>query len=141
MSRYSAPLRNPDLASKEWQQFFAKLKITDGEYTPVFSSLTIGGAVGDVAYAGRYFRFGGRVWFTIELTTSGSRTIASTAGATYCNPPLLIAQDNICAAVNSGGAPSYGNGIIDKAQNRIYPPTWAATTGDVLISGWYETTF
>ena len=140
MSRYSAPLRNPDLASKEWQQFFAKLKITDGEYTTVFSGLMIGGA-GDVGYAGRFFRFGGRVWFTIELTTSGSRTIASTAGLTYCNPPLLIAQDNICAAVNSGGALSYGNGIIDKAQNRIYPPTWAATMGDVLISGWYETTF
>ena len=141
MSRHAAPLRNPDLNSKEWQQFFAKFKISEGEFTPAFTNLTIGGGVGDVTYKGRYFKFGARVWFTVEVLTGGAKTVASTAASTYFLPPLTIAQDNICAAVNSSGALSYGNGIIDKSQARIYPPTWAATAADVLISGWYETTF
>lgn len=140
MTRFVAPIRNPDITSKEWQQFFAKLKITEADFTPAFTNLTLGGG-GSVAYSGRYFRFGSRVWFTAYIDVSGGRTTSSTPTSTYFNPPLVIAWDNICAAANVTTGASFGNGTIEKATNRIYTPLWTGAGGDIVISGWYETTF
>lgn len=135
----SAPIRNPDLSSKEWQHFFAKLNNADGLFVPAWVGLTLGGG-GAVAHTGRYFKIGPICWFQVLIEVSGGKSTTSSAGTTYFSAPLHVAYDNVCNAVCTANGTDFGQGSVRKATNRIYPPSWSGFSSSIVISGWYETT-
>lgn len=135
-----------------WALWFQKVwnmlsgTVAPKSWTPVASNLTI---VTGATLTGNYTRVGNVIHFKISITTTG--TTASTAGTTTITlpsfldaggnaVPLIAAENDICTVVDAGSFASYGNGIIAANTGLLYPPTWAATAGEVVISGTYRTT-
>ena len=111
---------------------------TQGTWTPTFTSLTevLGG--GTVVKAGRYSRIGRTVFWQVAITTTGGATHACTAGTTYHDLPVVAAQDDTSSASRATTLVGIGVGHLDSTNDRNYPPTWAATTNTIVLSGKYE---
>ncbi len=99
-------------------------------WTPVPTNLTI---VTGATLTGSYTQVGNLVHFSISITTTG--TTASTAGTTTLSIPFTAAENDLCAAAELTTYTSYGNGIIAGGTMTIFPPTWAPTANEVIISG------
>lgn len=136
--KISAPVRNPDLTSKEWVQYFDRLKLGESVFLPKATSLSEAGG-GSLSMTGKYYRIGSLIWFTILLSPTGGHTYASTANTTYFDAPLPVSEDNICGAATITNNASFGLGTIRKATNRIYTPGWASSPSNIVVSGWYVT--
>jgi len=109
-----------------------------GSGTPTFTGLTVVLGGGSVAYAGRFQKHGNVVKFTITITPSGGATTASTAGTTYCDAPTSVGYSDTCAAGNDTTKVAVGNGVVDSTNDRVYSPSWTATSDVIVLSGSYE---
>lgn len=107
-------------------------------WIPVFTGLTVVLSGGSVAYAGRYQQVGKLVKFTVTITPTGGATVAATAGTTYCTMGSPASIDDVCSAANATSKTPLSQGFIDSTNDRIYMPSWAATTDTIVISGSYE---
>jgi hypothetical protein len=92
--------------------------------------------VGTPTYTGKYKKLGNVTYWT--LSVSSTTSTASVAGTTYFNLPSSIASPSVCSAINANGAINLGNGYISTSV--CYTPTWSATSGPIIISGFYFNT-
>jgi len=111
---------------------------TQGTWTPTFTSLTVVNGTGGATYYGRYSRIGRTVFYTVKIVCTGTATTASTAGTTYCDLPIVAAQDDTVAISNATTRLSVGAGYLDSTNDRCYPSAWTATGNTIIISGKYE---
>lgn len=116
----------------------ASQNYTEGTWTPTFTNLTVVLGAGAVNYSGRYQRIGNIVKFIVKITPSGGATTASTAGTTYCDMGVAASQDDVNVSANGVTLLGLGTGLIDSTSDRIYPPSWTASTDTIIISGAYE---
>lgn len=109
-----------------------------GTWTPTFTSLTevLGG--GTVDKVGRYARLGRTVFWQVQISTTGGATHSSTAGTTYHNLPVAAVQHDTSVASNFSTLLGIGTGLLDSTNDRNYPPSWAATSNTIVLSGKYE---
>lgn len=109
-----------------------------GTWTPVWSGLDV---VGSASYSGQYTRFGDVVQWSVQVTTSGGGTTASTAGTTHItNMPFTeTGVAATCTASDASSLASYGVGQGATGGKTMFTPTWAATTDGIVISGFYFT--
>lgn len=96
----------------------------EGTWTPVPVGLSV---VGTPTYTGFYTKVGRVVFCTLNISSTTST--AGTAGSFYFTGLPNVTTSTIsgswaCTAANSAATVSHGIGII--ANNRLYPPTWAA---------------
>jgi hypothetical protein len=106
---------------------------------PTFTSLTVTNGTGGATYSGKWTKLGDLIFWTVQITVTGTATTASTAGTTTINNlPYTSALAANCVAANGAGA-SYGVGLIPAASVNAYTPTWSAYNGSVTITGWYPT--
>ena len=110
----------------------------NGSWTPVFTNLTVINGTGGVTYAGRYSRIGRTVFYQITITCSGTATTASTGGSTYCDLPVVAAQDDVVTVANGTTKLGLTSGYLDSTTDRCYTPTWPATGNTIILSGKYE---
>lgn len=104
-------------------------------WTPTFTNLT---SVGTPTITGTYYKIGQFLVY-FRVTVSPSTSTSATAGSTYINNfPLNFAGDGACLAVS--GLLGGGSGMIDRATNRIYVPSWSAVTVPLTIVGFAEAT-
>lgn len=111
---------------------------TEGTWTPTFTSLTVVNGTGGATYAGRYTQIGRMLYFTVKISCTGTATTASTAGTTYCDLPVLAAQDDGSSTVNATTKLNIGGGYVDSTNDRNYPAGWAATGNTIILTGQYE---
>jgi len=106
-----------------------------GTWTPTATNLTV---VGTPTYQGWYTQINDRVLWELYITVAGGTT-ASTANSTYFTglPGTNLAKTT-CVAVQDSGTASLGVGLVDVTTNRVYTPTWAATSSGILVSGSYR---
>lgn len=106
----------------------------DTAFTITASGLTVIGGTG-VTYKRNYTQVGNIISFRLEIDPNGGTT-ASTANTTYFSINMPAATYyGACSAVNATTVTSYGAGMV--IGTFIYPPTWAATSGTIVISGTY----
>ena len=107
-------------------------------WTPTFTNLTVVNGTGAATYAGRYSRIGRTIFYTVKISCSGTATTESTAGTTYCDLPVVAAQDDTVTTSNKTTLLGIGTGLLDSTNNRCYPSSWTATGNTIMISGKYE---
>lgn len=104
------------------------------DWTPVATNLTTVGAAPTIT--GRVYQLSRSIAAFMINIIPGTNT-SSTAGSTYFTGfPLTMNGDGVCAAVS--GLLGGGNGMCDRASNRIYPPSWSAVTVSLTIIGIVE---
>jgi hypothetical protein len=121
---------------KEWTDFYY-----EGTFVPVPTNLTV---VGAATIQGFYRVVGHICFYEIDIYPDGeSDTSQSTAGTTcFTLPPPAAIYDGSCLAGETGWGSSFksfGGGIQGFAGESevVFPPSWAATSHHVQISGWY----
>jgi len=107
-------------------------------WTPTFTNLTVVNGTGAATYAGRYSRIGRTIFYTVNISCSGTATTESTAGTTYCDLPVAAAQDDTVTTSNKTTLLGIGTGLLDSTNDRCYPSSWVATGNTIIISGKYE---
>lgn len=118
-----------------WVLFFNGLYNGDigTDFTPTFENLT---TTGTPTFSGRYIKLTQQlVYFRIDITPNGG-TSTSTAGSTKASFPIPFSNNGICFAV-SGLAGSTA-GMVNKADNKIYVPSWTAVSVGLTIIGIVE---
>ena len=112
-------------------------------WTPTPSNLTVVLGGGTVSYAGYYEKRGTYVYFSIVVSTTGGATTAATAGSTSFTLPFTATSGSgtygTCAAASPNTALAVGTGGFVGGAG-IWPPTWAATSNAIVITGSYQTT-
>lgn len=107
---------------------------TTGTWTPVITGLTSSGAVTAV---GKYREIEGLIFFDVSISVSGGTT-ASTGNSTYFTLPFAAKRRAVCVASNAQTA-NLGTGLIEiGGGGTCFPPTWAASSQTIYISGFYE---
>jgi len=113
--------------TKSWISYFNQISEGDDgtEWTPIATNL--GGAY---TLTGKYFKNSGFIDFWIQIDPSTSST--STLGTTYIDLPFDVSVASYVVAI-------YGlttsSGLVDPSLNRIFPPSWAAITTPVTLTG------
>jgi hypothetical protein len=102
----------------------------EGTWTPTFVNLTV---VGSPTYAGVYTKIGRLVY--VQISISGATSTASTANSTYCSNLPFTAVGIAVGVATNGSVANYGTAYIGGAS--LYPPTWAATSSAIAITGVY----
>jgi hypothetical protein len=110
-----------------------------GTWVPAFTNLTEVPGSGTITKTGRYTVIGRIVNFQVSISTTGGATTAATAGNTYHDLPVNASHDDVCLVANRTTNIGLGTGAIDATNDRVYVPTWAATSHTIVISGRYET--
>jgi hypothetical protein len=108
--------------------------------TPTPTNLTVVNGTGSASYSITWMRTAGRIYFTLNITVTGTATTASTANSTYFAIPAPMPSplvDDVCVAV-SNAVDSYGNGLVSSSNSRIYMPTWGAANKNIAVSGTYR---
>lgn len=117
--------------SLSWIEFFNTLFTGDTgtSWIPEFTGLTETG--GDADITGVYYKLSQNLtYFTIKIEPVTSTTAVT--GTTYCNFPLNINSDGVCAVTFDNIA---GVGAVKASNGRLYPVGWTAVTTPVTISG------
>jgi hypothetical protein len=142
--RRKPPLNVPFLdglgmVNPDWGVFFQEdyTGDTGNDWTPTYTSLT---TAGSVTHTGRIYRVSSSlIYFRAKIVTSGGGTSASSAGTTYIsNLPATVTIDGSCQATRVTTNLEIGGGAVIASNSRIYPPTWAATTNIIVITGLIE---
>ena len=111
----------------------------EGTWTPGVGNLTI---TGTPTFTGTYTKIGRIVYFSANLSTTG--TITSTAGTSFINSGFpyvsALAVYYVTPVINGGTIASIGNGLtgISGGSTIIYMPTIAGVA-NVIFSGMYMT--
>lgn len=107
------------------------------EFTPVFGSLTV---VGALAYYGRH-RFVGRK-YEFQVKFSAATSIASAAGTDYLTLPVVaVGYAGMATMTNSTTNVAVGVchvKVTAGAAGRVYLPAQVASANVFLIAGWCE---
>lgn len=112
---------------------FGVVDTASGTWTPVATNLTTSGSP---TLNGTFVKEGKKVY--CELVIVPGTNTASTANSTYFTGlPFTAVKRSVCSAVTSTII-SLGNGLVDSVTNRVYPPSWSASTDNILITFSYE---
>jgi len=103
----------------------------ESTWTPTVANMT---EVDAATYSGSYTKIGNRVSFEIMIIPGTST--ASTAGSTTITLPSTPGAVAVGSCADAAIV-SLGNGVI-YTDGKFYPPTWAANTNRVYISGSYR---
>ena len=103
----------------------------EGTWTPTVANMT---EVGAATYSGGYTQIGDMVFFEIMIIPGTST--AATAGSTTITLPSTPGAVAVGSCADAAIV-SLGNGVI-YTDGKFYPPTWAANTNRVYISGSYR---
>lgn len=132
-----APNRDPR-DSSAWDRWFSSFRLINSGWVPSFTGLAVVLGGDSVVYSARYRRVYRDVFFDLIIAPAGGATTASSAGTTWVTSPIQIINDAACSAVNGSTKASLGNGFIDASANRIWLPSWGASSSKMVISGRYE---
>ena len=109
-------------------------QVKTGSWTPSPTSLTV---VGTPTYVGTYTRVNDRV--TVNLQCTSTVSTASTLGTTFwAGLPYGVDEYSPIPAMDINLVQAIGNGALYQ-NDRIYSPTWTASSG-VALTGTYRTT-
>ena len=107
---------------------------TDTAFTVSATNLTVVGGTG-VTYKRNYSQIGNIVFFQLEINPNGGTT-ASTVTSTYFVVNLPDSTQYVgCLTQNL--STDTGHVGCQVGEQRIWPPTWTATSGIIVISGSY----
>lgn len=105
-------------------------------FTPVFTNLV---NVGSPVLTGRFYKSNGKVFVQVKIVPG--TTSAVTAGTTYFDLPSPAGSEAIAgdgSMMDLTTLVAIGVCAFDLTNSRCYPPTRAATSDAMVISGWYE---
>ena len=115
----------------------------EGTWTPTLNSFTIVNGTGAISTAGYYTRIGRIVHFTVEITGTGTATIASVAGTSYITGlPINNVRGGVATVQNVSMTFTSTGCNVPANDSEIQTPAWSAFTpavnGVISINGWYE---
>lgn len=117
-----------------WILFFDQVFIGDTgtKWVPTFTGLT---TVGTPTITATYYKVSAALtYFSIQITPATSTS--AVAGTTYCDFPLTITADGVCADATAGFGGSLG--MAQAGSNRLFMPTWTGVVTPLVVCGTVE---
>ena len=131
-----------DVTNSLWKNWFTSMHLwvrQEGQFTPNFVGLTVGGVGGAVTHYGWYYKIGNIVFLNgLIFPTVATTTLASTAGNTYIN--------NLPYAVSltkrgSAAFQSFSGTCVNDSDGALLGAVRILSTGDSLKLHLYFPTF